>query len=85
LLDSAGRGASRAALARTFAQAQQDKLIGPGDPAAMAVDFFALLWGDLLVQLLLRVVDPPSQQAADGLAREATKKLLKLYPLSRGS
>jgi hypothetical protein len=46
----------------------------------MAIDFFALLWGDLLVQLLLRVIDPPSPQAMERNALEATDKLFKLYP-----
>jgi AcrR family transcriptional regulator len=83
-LDKAGRGPARAALARTLAQAQAEGLIGAGDPAAMAVEFFALLWGDLLLQLLLRVADPPSPQAMERKAREATEKFLRLYPLSRG-
>jgi AcrR family transcriptional regulator len=85
LLDRAGRGASRAALARTLAQAQADGLIGAGDPAAMAVDFFALLWGDLLIQLLLRVVDPPTRQAMEQKSREAADKFLRLYSQSHGS
>jgi len=80
LLDEVGRGASRAALAQTLAQAQAEGLIGAGKPAAMAVDFFALLWGDLLLQLLLRVADPPTPQALEQRAREATDKFLKLYP-----
>ena len=45
------RAAGRAALARMLTQAQADGLIGAGDPATMAVEFFALLWGDLLLQL----------------------------------
>jgi AcrR family transcriptional regulator len=85
LLDSVGRGASRAALAQTLAQAQAEGLIGAGKPAAMAVDFFALLWGDLLLQLLLRVADPPTPQAMEQKAREATDKFLRLYPQPQGS
>jgi AcrR family transcriptional regulator len=85
LLDRAGRGASRAALAQTLAQAQADGLIGAAEPAAMAVDFFALLWGDLLLQLLLRVADPPTPQAMAQRAREAADKLLRLYPQPHGS
>jgi len=85
LLDNIGRGASRAALAQTLAQAQADGLIGAGKPAAMAVDFFALLWGDLLLQLLLRVADPPTPQAMEQKAREATDKFLRLYPQPQGS
>ncbi|SRR5579871_2616616 len=81
LLDKVGRGATRAALAQMLAQAQADGLIGAGEPAAMAVDFFALLWGDLLIQLLLRVADPPSPRAVEQRAREATDKFLRLYPL----
>ena len=85
LLDSAGRGASRAALARTLGQAQKEKLIRDGDPAAMAVDFFALLWGDLLLQLLLRVAEPPSPQAMERRARDATEKFFTLYSQPPGS
>jgi AcrR family transcriptional regulator len=85
LLDSAGRGASRAALARTLGQAQKEKLIRDGDPAAMAVDFFALLWGDLLLQLLLRVAEPPSPQSMERKARDATEKFLTLYSQPLGS
>jgi AcrR family transcriptional regulator len=79
LLDAA-RGTNREALRRTLAQAQADGLIGAGDLATMVVDFFALLWGDLLLQLLMRVVDPPSPQAMEQRAQQATEKLLKLYP-----
>jgi hypothetical protein len=74
------RSAGRAALSRRLAQAQADGLIGAGDPAAMAVDFFALLWGDLLLQLLLRVTEPPSAAALERKAREAADKFLRLYP-----
>jgi hypothetical protein len=85
LLDKVGRGASRAALADTLAQAQADGLIGPGEPATMAIDFFALLWGDLLLQLLLRVAEPPALKMMDQKAHEATDKFLRLYPQSAGS
>jgi AcrR family transcriptional regulator len=79
LLDNAGRAATRAALARTLGQAQKEKLIRDGDPAAMVADFFALLWGDLLLQLLLRLASPPSPQAMQRKAREATEKFMRLY------
>jgi AcrR family transcriptional regulator len=80
MLDSAGRETNRAALMRTFAQAQANGAIGAGEPAGMAVDFIALLWGNLLPQLLLRVAEPPSLSAMQQKARQATEKLLKLYP-----
>jgi len=73
------RAAGRAALARTLARAQADRLLGKGDTAAMAGDFFALLIGDLMVRLLLRVADPLSPQAIERRARDATEKFLRLY------
>jgi AcrR family transcriptional regulator len=79
MLESAGREANRAALRQTLAQAQADDLVGAGDPAAMAADFFALLWGDLLLRLLLGVAKKPQSQDLERKAREATKKLLRLY------
>jgi len=85
LLDKVGRRASRAALAQTLVQAQAEGLIGTGDPATMAIDFFALLWGDLLLQLLLRVAEPPSLKIMEQRAREATDKFLRLYPQPTGS
>jgi hypothetical protein len=45
----------------------------------MAIDFFALLWGDLLFQLLLRVTDLPPPQVREQKAREAANKFLTLY------
>jgi AcrR family transcriptional regulator len=77
-LDGA-RASARASLAGTLAQAQADRLVGAGDPATMAVDFFALLWGDLLLQLLLRVAEPPQPPILEQRAREATEKFLRLY------
>jgi AcrR family transcriptional regulator len=73
------RAAARVSLAETLAQAQADRLLGAGDPATMAVDFFALLWGDLLLQLLLRVAEPPKPSILEQRAREATEKFLGLY------
>jgi AcrR family transcriptional regulator len=74
------RAAGRAALASMLTQAQADGLIGAGDPATMAVEFFALLWGDVLLQLLLRVEAPPRSRILEQRAREATGKFLRLYP-----
>jgi AcrR family transcriptional regulator len=78
-LDRAGREATRGALRRTLEQAQAAGLIGTGDSMAMAVDFLALLWGDLLMQLLLRVTPSPTQSTLEERARLATEKFLKLY------
>jgi AcrR family transcriptional regulator len=73
------RAAARATLARTLAQAQAERLIGAGDPVTMAVDFFALLWGDLLLQLLLGVASPPKPQILEQRAHDATEKFLRLH------
>jgi len=78
--DGAGRKVNRAALRRFLAQAQDRMVLGPGDPAAMVEDFFALLWGDLLVELLLGVATPPSERELKQKAGRATAKFLKLYP-----
>ena len=83
VLDSAGPAASRAALARALKQAQAAGLIGPGDPAAMAVEFFALLWGDLLLQLLFGIVDPPPPPLMRRKAMNAAEKFLRIYPPPR--
>jgi AcrR family transcriptional regulator len=73
------RHSNRAALSQTLVAAQQRGLIQPGDAQAMATDFLGLLWGDLLLQLLLRVVDPPSPQVVQQMAQRATKSFLNLY------
>src|SRR5262249_1721054 len=58
-LDKFGREANRTALVKFLTDAQANRHIGPGDPATMAGQFVALIWGDLLVRLLLRVVTAP--------------------------
>jgi AcrR family transcriptional regulator len=75
-----GGRAARTALAQTFSKAQADGLIGAGDPTAMAFDFLALLIGDLMMQMLLRLTEPPAPAAIERRAREATEKFLRLYP-----
>jgi AcrR family transcriptional regulator len=73
------RNASRTALARTFAHAQADGLIGKGDPATMAVDLLALLIGDLMMQMLLGLTEPPALPAIERRARESVEKFMRLY------
>jgi hypothetical protein len=46
----------------------------------MASRFLTLLWGDLQVTLLLRLVDPPSPEEIERRARSAVAALLSLYP-----
>jgi hypothetical protein len=46
----------------------------------MAARFFALVWGDLLVRLLLRVSDVPKPADLEQRVRVATDALLAFYP-----
>jgi AcrR family transcriptional regulator len=79
-LQEAGRDASRQAIATLLAQAQSAGLIGAGDPAAMAIQYLALLWEDLLVSLLLgRAVHPKADEIARR-AETAARAFLQLHP-----
>ena len=80
VLDTFGRKANHAALADLLAEAQARGLVGAGDARAMAARFFALLWGGLLLQLLLRVTDFPDPREIERRARDATAGLLELHP-----
>jgi AcrR family transcriptional regulator len=82
-LDRAGRQTNRAALIELLEQAQTRRLLHPGGAATMAETYFAALWGDLLVRLLLRVTSAPTPQEAEQQARAATDLLLKLYSATR--
>jgi AcrR family transcriptional regulator len=82
-LDKCGREANHAALSALLAKAQAQGLIGAGDPAAMATHYFAALWGNLLIRLLLRVRDAPSTAEIETRARAATEALLMLHLPSR--
>lgn len=83
-LDRNGREANHAALADWLASAQAQGLIGAGDPAAMAAQFLAVLWGGgLLIQLLLRVREPPSEEEIKSRAQASTRALLTLYAPAR--
>jgi len=78
-LDSIGRQANRAALVGLLEQAQSGRLLRQGDAAAMAEAFFAALWNDLLIRLLLRVAHAPSAEEAEQRSRAATDLLLALH------
>jgi AcrR family transcriptional regulator len=83
-LDSAGRNANRAALAALVRAAQQDGLLGAGEAEAIAGQYFALLWGDLLLRQVLRLAKPPTAAEAQARARAATDAVLALHPPARG-
>jgi hypothetical protein len=76
-LDSIGRAAARRELAAVIEKAQARGL--SGNLAEMTKLFLALLWGDLMMRLLLRLVDPPTLDEAGLRARDATSAFLRLY------
>lgn len=83
-LDAIGRETGRAALTKIMTQAHSSGLLAGGRAEEMAAQFAALLWGDLLVSLLLRVVQQPTARELARRARSASTGLLKLYPAADG-
>ena len=83
ILDSAARSTTRAALTEIMTKARSSGLLG-GDPATMTEQFAGLVWGDLIVGLLLRVIDRPSTSEIARRARDATAAFLKLHPDPKG-
>ncbi len=83
-LHEVGRESSRAALRDALAGARSLSLLD-GRPVEMAERFVALLWGDVMLNLLLRVADPPSEGEARRRAQAATAAFLVLYPMASGS
>jgi AcrR family transcriptional regulator len=79
-LDSGGRDAARRALAELLASAQSTGLIGPGEPAEMAMQFLGLLWEGLMVGLLLGVAATPEPAEAERRAAKATAAFMQLHP-----
>jgi len=73
------RVGNRSALAELFAGAQKAGILGAGDPERMMEQFFALLWGDLLLGRLLGVAATPRPEEIDSRARDATAAVLQLY------
>lgn len=78
-LDSIGRAAMREELSAVFEKAQGRALLS-GDPTEMVEQFLALLWGDLMMRLLLRLADPPTREKTRLRARATASAFLRLYP-----
>lgn len=78
-LDSVGGETSRAALRDVMTRAQSAGLLR-GHPAEMAEHFAALLMGNLMLSLLLRVADRPPSGEITQRARDATAAFLQFYP-----
>jgi len=79
-LDALGREASRAALRNVLTQAQSAGLLQAVDPAPMVGQFLALLWGDLMISLLLRLRDAPTTREINRRAKSAADAFLQLHP-----
>jgi len=78
-LDSIGREAGRDALRNIMRQAEASGLL-KGRPAELAEQFRGLLWGDLMVNLLLGVVERPNLREIARRARDAAAAFLQLHP-----
>ena len=79
-LDAGGREANWRAITEWLAKVQAKGLIGAGDPAAITARFIALLCGDLLIRLLMKVIEAPTSAEIETRAQAAAEALLTLYP-----
>lgn len=75
LLDRNGREAARKALTKLLAKAQAKNLIVAGKPARLTTRYFAILWDDLLIRLLMRLREPPTDDEIRERALSATETL----------
>lgn len=62
-----------------LAQAQAHKILGRGDPGQMTEQFFALLWGDLMLSRLLGAAAAPKPAEIEQRSRAAAEALIKIY------
>jgi AcrR family transcriptional regulator len=81
-LDSIGRETTRAALRQIMTRARSAGLLD-GRPNDLAEQFGALLWGDLMMELLLGVAERPSSREISARARRATTAFLQLHDRPR--
>src|SRR4051812_31896785 len=83
-VDSIGRDTVQSGLRHLLAKAETSGLI-EGRPGELAEEFRALLWGNLMVDLLLGVTEQPGAREIAARAREATARFLQLHPSRSGS
>ncbi len=80
MLDQLGGGTTLAALAEVLRTALTRGLLAAGDPEEIADVFLSLLWrGRLMMRLLLRVSDGPSDVERERRARFAMETVMRLY------
>lgn len=73
------RSVNRRALAELLAEAQKVQILGGGDPQQMTEQFFALLWGDLMLDRLLGIAGAPRPAEIERRVRAAVEAFLHLY------
>jgi AcrR family transcriptional regulator len=83
ILEDTGREPNRKALIDLLAKARAAGVLGPGEPGAIAGEYFSLLMGDLMYRLLLGVVPRPDPQEIRKRARAATQLILALHARQR--
>lgn len=74
------RQAIRTTVCGIIEPAQTAGLVAAGDPGEVAGRYLALLWGDLMMGMLLRLRAAPDAMEIDDRARRAATDLLRLYP-----
>ena len=77
-LEAFGRERGRAVLRGALERARESGLV-EGAPDEMTRHFFVLLWGDLIMNLLLRTVGPPTEQEIARRSADAASALLELH------
>jgi AcrR family transcriptional regulator len=75
-LHHSSREADLKALAALLTKAQERRLVAAGDAAVLAARYFAALWGDLLLSLLMRVREAPTDREIETRACSATETLM---------
>jgi AcrR family transcriptional regulator len=80
----ATRQSVRGAVIDVLAKAQSAGLLDASDPSEMAAEFLAMLWGDLMISVLLRVREAPGPAETKRRAQQAATALLQLHPSDEG-
>ncbi len=83
-LDEFGRERGRSVLRGALEKAHQNALVS-GEPDEMVRQFFVLLWGDLILNLLLRTARTPTEAEIAKRSAEAASALLVLHPVARSA
>ncbi len=78
-LEEFGREKGRSVLRAALAKARDDALVS-GEPDEMVREYFVLLWGDLIMNLLLRTAKAPSEREIARRSADAARALLVLHP-----